>query len=204
MAVTKRGAVRQPTLRSDSIFTAALHLFATRGYRATTMTDIGAAIGIRGPSLYKHVESKQSLLIDIIVGTLKALTAVQRRVLGEPCDIELRFKQLVEAHVRYNVTHHSETLIIARESSNLEEPSYSEARELRSEYELALRGVIQQGVAEGKFNTQHPRLVSHSVLEMGIGIGSWYAPDTMHTVDEIAEVYGVFALRMLLAPMALT
>src|SRR5690348_1098810 len=57
----------------DAIRAAALRLFAQSGYRSTTMADIGAALGIRGPSLYKHVGSKQDLLVQIMVGTMNAL-----------------------------------------------------------------------------------------------------------------------------------
>ncbi|MGW0476959.1 helix-turn-helix domain-containing protein [Streptomyces coeruleorubidus] len=49
---------------------AALVLFAERGYAATTMADIGEAVGMRGPSLYKHVGSKQELLTQIMTGTM--------------------------------------------------------------------------------------------------------------------------------------
>jgi len=37
--------------RAEEIRVAALTLFARLGYEATTMADIGAAVGIRGPSL---------------------------------------------------------------------------------------------------------------------------------------------------------
>ena len=49
--------------RSEEIRRAALELFTRQGYEATTMTDIGNRVGIRGPSLYKHVTCKQELLV---------------------------------------------------------------------------------------------------------------------------------------------
>ena len=48
------------------ILNATAWLLRHRGYEATTMADIGAAVGIRGPSLYKHVRSKQELLASVI------------------------------------------------------------------------------------------------------------------------------------------
>jgi AcrR family transcriptional regulator len=47
-----------------------LHLFAKHGYQLTTMADVGAAPGIRGPSLYKRVSSKQELLAEIMTETM--------------------------------------------------------------------------------------------------------------------------------------
>jgi AcrR family transcriptional regulator len=57
--------------------TAALSLFAERGYHATTLADIGAAVEIRGFTLYRHVHSKQDLLADIMTGAMNHLLALQ-------------------------------------------------------------------------------------------------------------------------------
>lgn len=62
---------------ANTVRSAALTLFAERGYRATTMADIGAAVGIRGPSLYRHVRSKQDLLAEIMTDTMNELLALQ-------------------------------------------------------------------------------------------------------------------------------
>jgi AcrR family transcriptional regulator len=40
---------------------AALDLFATKGYWATTMEDIGRAVGVTGPAIYRHFRGKQDL-----------------------------------------------------------------------------------------------------------------------------------------------
>jgi AcrR family transcriptional regulator len=47
---------RERVLREASV------LFASRGYAAVTVDDIGEAVGIAGPSVYNHFASKQDLL----------------------------------------------------------------------------------------------------------------------------------------------
>ncbi|MHC4885905.1 MAG: TetR/AcrR family transcriptional regulator [Planctomycetota bacterium] len=44
------------------IFAAAEHLFANRGYDATSMRDLAEAAGVRAPTLYHYFPSKQALL----------------------------------------------------------------------------------------------------------------------------------------------
>lgn len=56
---------RTAGLRRDSIIEAAKRLFTERGYQATTLHDIGAAVGISGPALYRHFASKQALFIAV-------------------------------------------------------------------------------------------------------------------------------------------
>ncbi|WP_406497221.1 TetR/AcrR family transcriptional regulator [Streptomyces sp. NBC_01604] len=66
--------------RADVIRTAALELFTRLGYEATTMADIGRGVGIRGPSLYRHVAPKQDVLAQIMIGTMEDLLAAHSAV----------------------------------------------------------------------------------------------------------------------------
>jgi len=59
---------RRPANRRDSIVSAAATLFAQRGYGAVSIDDIGAAVGVSGPAIYKHFRGKEALLREIIVG----------------------------------------------------------------------------------------------------------------------------------------
>jgi AcrR family transcriptional regulator len=47
---------------------AAAKLFRTRGFSAVTVDEIGAAVGVTGPALYRHFTSKE----DILISTLSA------------------------------------------------------------------------------------------------------------------------------------
>lgn len=52
------------------ILTEALRLFSEKGYSATSVQEIAAAVGIKAPSLYNHFESKQKIF-DSIVDMMK-------------------------------------------------------------------------------------------------------------------------------------
>jgi AcrR family transcriptional regulator len=179
-----------------------LHLFAERGYRLTTMEDIGAALGIRGPSLYKHVTSKQELLAEIMTETMATLIARQRAAIdaGGPPGVQLR--RVTEAHVRYHATHRDHALVGNREIECLEEPTRARIVDLRSTYEHGLRAIIEQGCATGAFSTVHPRLVSYAILDMGMGLASWYRADGEYDVDTVAYAYANLAAQMAGAPLA--
>ena len=42
---------------------AAQQLFAQKGYDGTSIEDIGAAVGLTGPAIYRHFDSKQALFV---------------------------------------------------------------------------------------------------------------------------------------------
>jgi len=45
---------------------AALHLFSRQGYEATTLSQLADEVGIQKPSLYNHIDSKESLFMSIV------------------------------------------------------------------------------------------------------------------------------------------
>jgi len=58
---TRRGAET-----AERILDAAEALFAERGYAATTLRDVAAAVGVRNPSLYNHFPSKEALYAAVL------------------------------------------------------------------------------------------------------------------------------------------
>ena len=44
----------------------AIDLFARQGYEATGLAQLAAAVGLRKPSLYNHIESKQALFLELV------------------------------------------------------------------------------------------------------------------------------------------
>lgn len=182
--------------RGAAIRAAALELFTSQGYGATTMADIGAAVGIRGPSLYKHVTSKQQLLAEIMVGTMDALIAEHGLAISGTADPVERLRRATEAHVRYHARRRLEAFVGNREIRSLEEPSLSRVLGLRDTYERGFRSVIQAGVDAGCFHVASVRLVSYAILDLGMGVAVWYREDGDLSENQVVWQYGEFALRL--------
>ncbi|MEV8546530.1 TetR/AcrR family transcriptional regulator [Streptomyces sp. NPDC051572] len=180
----------------DDIQAAALELFTTRGYRATTMTDIGAAVGMRGPSLYKHVTSKQHLLAQIMLRTMDDLRSAHRVAVAGTDDPTERLRRATEAHVRYHARHRLEAFVGNREIRSLEEPSLSLVLARRAEYTHGFRVLVDAGVEAGVFQVQSRRLSTYAILDLGMGVAVWYREDGTLTEDQVVWQYGDFALRL--------
>jgi AcrR family transcriptional regulator len=67
---SERGTKR-PRRRREMICDAAAVLFRERGYRGTSIDEIGAAVGMTGPALYRHFPSKEALLAEILERALE-------------------------------------------------------------------------------------------------------------------------------------
>ena len=182
--------------RADDIRAAALELFTRLGYEATTMADIGRAVGLRGPSLYKHVASKQDLLAQIMIGTMEDLLAAHRAAVASSDGPVSLLRRATEAHVRYHARHRLEAFVGNREIRSLVEPHRSRVLALRAEYEAGFRAIVEAGFKEGCFKVASPRLVSYAVLDLGMGVAAWYREDGELSEDTIVWQYGDFALRL--------
>ncbi|MFE9322610.1 TetR/AcrR family transcriptional regulator [Nocardia sp. NPDC052278] len=182
--------------RQEEIRRAALALFTERGYPATSMGDIGARVGIRGPSLYKHVSSKQQLLVEIMTGTMRALLDAHREAVSSTEDPVLRLRRATEAHVRYHARHRLEAFVGNREIRSLDESNASVVRALRREYADGFRVLIAEGVRAGAFRVQSERLAAYAILDLGMGLSAWYREDGHLSEDRVVWQYVDFALNL--------
>jgi AcrR family transcriptional regulator len=188
---------RMPAVDAAAVRAAALTLFAERGYQATTMADIGAALGIRAPSLYRYLNAKQDVLVEIMTTTMTDLLEAQEAASASSEDPAVAVRRMVEAHVRFHAAHREEAFVGSREISSLDQPARATVLGLRRSYEGSLRVAIAEGVRAGKFAAASDRLVSYAILDMGMGVAAWFRPDGPNSVDEIAYTYANFALAML-------
>lgn len=188
--------VRSPTSRAADIRAAALELFTRHGYEATSMGDIGGAVGIRGPSLYKHVASKQDLLARIMIDTMEALLASHRAAIATTADPTERLRRAAEAHVRYHARHRLEAFVGNREIRSLVDPHRDTVLALRAEYEACFRELVSAGISAGHFHVASARLASYAILDLGMGVAVWFRQDGEDTEDTVVWQHGEFALRI--------
>ncbi len=66
--------------RRRALLAAAARLFAERGFDGVTLEEIGAAAGVSGPAVYRHVAGKQALLGAILVDVSERLLRGGREV----------------------------------------------------------------------------------------------------------------------------
>lgn len=182
--------------RFGDIRDAALELFTSKGYEATTMADIGAAAGMRGPSLYKHVESKQDLLARIMIATMEQLLAAHHGAVSTARSPAECLRRATEAHVRYHARNRFEAFVGNREIRSLVEPHRGQVLRLRAEYETCFRRLIQAGVDAGAFTVTSVRLASYAILDLGMGVSAWYRKTGEYSEDTLVWQYSEFALHL--------
>jgi AcrR family transcriptional regulator len=86
-------------MRRAAILEAAANLFEREGFRATSLDDIGTAVGVSGPAIYQYFSSKQEILAILIEQSVTSWQAtVEEAVTAHP-DPHAALEALVEAAV---------------------------------------------------------------------------------------------------------
>lgn len=79
-------AKRDPKGTRDRLVRAALDLFTSKGYHASTTPQIAARAGIAEGTIYRHFQSKEHLLNEIYRAAVRLLAKPLHDVLGDtPC-----------------------------------------------------------------------------------------------------------------------
>jgi len=188
---TPEGPGRWPDVRE-----AALTLFSRLGYHGTTMKHVANELGVRAPSLYNHIGSKQEILQRIMVIGMQRLLAFQDAALASTDDVGEQLRRMTGAHVLVHIRHRRSAMVGDRELANVEEPVLSEVRGMRERYESRYREVIDRGVREGRFDVGSSKLASFAIIEMASSVSVWFREDGPLSDEQVADQYGGMALRI--------
>lgn len=91
-------AARVPSKR-EHILSEATRLFAKRGYKAVSMEDIGSAVGLAAPSVYRHFGGKEEILLTAAHRMADQLMLTSTRVLAAEPDPAQALAGLLESYV---------------------------------------------------------------------------------------------------------
>lgn len=120
--------------RREEILTRAVELFATHGFGGVSMDDIGAAVGIAGPSLYNHFASKSRILAAALFRGDEWLRLDLNRALGHTGDPRLSMAGLVGAYSGFAFANPHLLRILVTEAHHLPEPEYGQTRTAQHTY----------------------------------------------------------------------
>jgi TetR/AcrR family transcriptional regulator len=91
---------RADTRRLRLLSTAA-EIFSKRGFRATSMKEIAAAVGMSKPTIYHYFRSKEELLVRLYSDVLdESLDAARETVAAAPTPLDA-IRDLIASRVAY-------------------------------------------------------------------------------------------------------
>lgn len=108
--------------RREHIVAAAAGLFRRHGFHGTGVHDIGSAVGMTGPGLYRHFKNKDELLTTIAERAVRRHQAILREVRARELAPAEAVRQLVELSVQTLFENRDIMASFARELPSLPAP----------------------------------------------------------------------------------
>ncbi|ALV39854.1 transcriptional regulator [Pseudarthrobacter sulfonivorans] len=176
---------------------AGVSLFATKGFAATGIRELGSAAGINSATLYHYVGSKEELLVSIMRACLEELIdsgAAAVRASSEPV---LQLAGLVSSHVGLTAVNQLTARVAEYEMRALSEANRPVLQEMRDEYEGLFAQVLERGKRVGVFKTKDLAMARLAIMEMGTGVAHWYRRDGRLELPVVQRFFVDMACKIL-------
>ena len=142
--------------RREEILDAAARLFADRGYHGVSIDDIGAAVGMSGPGIYRHFASKEDMLAQMLLRISQQLLDEGGRRVVAAADPAAALIALLRWHVDFALGQPALITVQERELGNVPEPARRQIRRLQRLYVeewVTVLSELMPGVAHARLRT---------------------------------------------------
>ena len=120
MTAQRQSSGRAPVgARRRAILAAAAELFAARGYHATGIDDLGEAVDVTGPAIYRHFGSKVEILTEVVDGWMNGVMEGVDRIASEARPPVETLDLLIDNFVTCAIEAPDAYAVVARERHHL-------------------------------------------------------------------------------------
>ncbi len=120
--------------RRETILTEATKLFAANGFAGVSTDDIGASVGISGPSLYNHFPAKSDILVAAMLRGDEWLRMDMHRAFATASDARDGLTRLLASYCSFVFDNPQLIQVLVSESGHLPEPERHRTRAAQYDY----------------------------------------------------------------------
>jgi len=188
--------------RRRAITAAASALFSERGYGATRMADVAAAVGLQAGSLYYHVESKEALLAAVVEERVGVAVEMLEAILDLDVDPVTKIRRGIEGHLVVFDEHADIYRIFLSERLDTIAPDLATTVDLRGrQYEDLWQRLVEEGIATGVLRADlDPWLTMKAIVGLANSTLFWFEPGGRLSSTQVAERFTTVVLDGVLAP----
>jgi AcrR family transcriptional regulator len=184
-----KGAADGEQDRRAEIYRSAARIFHRKGYHATSINDIAAAVGLTKAGLYYYIKGKQDLLFAIMGFAMDQLDDQVIEPARQQQDPQTRLETIVTRHARLITQDSSALTILVNELEGLLPDDRSDIIGRQRDYVDFIADTLAALRDEGKVLGLDPTVGAFSLVGMILWISRWYRADGRLNGDEVvAEV----------------
>ena len=133
-AHTTTSGMLRTQARREAILTEATKLFAANGFAGVSTEDIGASVGISGPSVYNHFPTKSDILLAAMLRGDEWLRLDMNRAFAQASDPRDGLNRLLDSYCAFVLDNPHLLQVLVSESNHLPEPERHRIRAAQHAY----------------------------------------------------------------------
>ncbi len=189
-------------LSQQAIVATAAELFARTGFGATSLDDIGEALGVTKGALYYHIKNKEEILKLIFMTVLTVSEEPLRQIAQAELPPAEKLQRAITHHVAVAADRSPAMTVFYREDVHLTGPFAREIAARKKAYERLFEKIVEEGIALGQFRPDiDPKIVTFGILGMCNWLSQWYSPGGSYTHQQIALFFSSLAQFGLVVPI---
>lgn len=176
----------QQELKRQAIIREAARIFSRRGCHGATLDDVADRLGVTKPALYRYVRNKHDLLFACHEEAMdiadRALDEGERH--GKNGLDKIRIG--MGGYLREMIGELGVPVLILEENA-LQGEAAEKIYARRDAFEARLRGLMEEGMADGSVVRLNPKLAVFMLLGAIHWVTKWYRPDGAWSPEDISD-----------------
>jgi AcrR family transcriptional regulator len=174
----------------DDLLRVAADLFWEKGYSKATTREIASRLGIGKATLYYHMPSKEYLLVELSLDSLRHMLDAAETVAESPLSGIKKIEHLIRVHVETMLKDKNKHATMLTEMRSLSYANRLRVLELRDRYQRVVEDVIDQAQREGYISLDIPsKYIALALLNLLNWTIFWYHDGGELEPQQLANIF---------------
>lgn len=176
---------RDRQAKKHALMEAAVRMFNTHGFHATSLDDVAASLGVTKPTVYHYLGNKESVLLECLRFGLKQLldaATCARAKKGRAAD---RLYSFLIVYAQVNMSDFGRCVIRTPDEA-LSEQSREVLRGLKRQIHDEMRSLIAEGIGDRSIACDDPNLLAFTLAGALNWPARWFDDAYGHSSEETA------------------
>ena len=189
-------AKNESASRERDIVATAARLFKEKGYRATTLEDIAAAVGMLKGSLYYYIRSKEELLYLVVRDPIREVYSELEAIVAADLPFAEKIARAIANHMTVFHLHYPHIAVYLHDYRHLMDKLEQNVIETPKQYQRLWDALLRQGIDAGEIRDDvDVTMAGYALLGMCNWAYRWYNPSGRLSPQEVADVFTKIALQ---------
>lgn len=187
----------KPGFQKAKMLETARRLFWEKGYRATSMRDIGISYGCKPANIYNFFPDKEEILFEVLREEMEQIIHPIKHLEDDDHTSPIeQLRLLIECHLKVTLSYRrSSRLLFDVALDNLSPDKRKKIVDYRDTYDRIIRKVIRRGIDAGHFPEIDVKLAGFMIASMITRTRIWFHPKKGTSVGELVDFIFQFALN---------